>query len=239
MKTIKEMINHELIDVIKAGTQVELKNGISGQIQHVVIHPDNTLMYEIHKYTENGRVFLGSVFPSDIKNHDKLISGCVRIHDVSLADSLTSNELGNDALSAIIRSFGNAIVNNGLVYGPIPDNTSIEELFDNAKLRYEMVIAGSHGYIDYNPIRANDNYIKVYDNDIDANGRCTDYITRDLKLKPFYRRWLTTLIFGINHPNNYSYIESDEDYINRIRDIITKSINERGYILFNKSSVRL
>ena len=244
-KSILDKLMNTGIPIIKSGTIVRLaKTNEEVYIRTASIYPDDSIVYTGYIFkSENQRQELVAIYPSEIKDYAKHIS----INLTPKEDNQSSLDVNTlDALQSIyteLISTRLAIYNKGVLYsvdGILDQYGSAEEAYRNLLLKFDLRTASSYGYIQDNLVLSNDSYIVVY---YRANKNDAfipvDYITRKVILKPFIKRVFTSLLYGRSHSSNFSYIEDNKSYTNRVLELLSSQQKEKGYIQYNRAEVMI
>lgn len=244
-KSILDKLMNTGIPIIKTGTIVRLaKTNEEVYIRTACIYPDDSIVYTGYIFkSENQRQELGALYPSEIKDYAKHISTSLTQIETnqSSVDVNTIDALQNIYTELISTRL--AVYNKGLIYsvdGILDQYSSAEEAYRNILLKFDLRTASSYGYIQNNLILPNDSYIVVYyrSNKNDAFIPI-EYVTRKVILKPFIKRVFTSLLYGRSHSSNFSYIEDNITYTNRVLELLSSQQKEKGYIQYNRAEVMI
>ncbi len=244
-KSILDKLMNTGVPIIKPGTIVKLsKTNEEVYIRTASIYPDNSVVYTGYIFkSENQRQELGALYPSEIRDYDKLLAVNLKtIEDnQSTVDINTIDALQN--IYAELLSTRSAVYNKGVLFstgGVLDKFNNAEEAYRNLMIRFELRTASSYGYIHSNLILPNDSYIVVYYRTNKQEAFIpVDYITRKVELKPFIKRVFTSLLYGRSHASNFKYIEDDKSYTNRVLEILSNQQKEKGYIQYNRAEVMI
>ena len=105
----------------------------------------------------------------------------------------------------------------------------------------DIVQTKSFGYVKDKIVLANDVYLKI-NHQAKTDGLMptkVEVFTREVKLKPLYKRLFTLLLYGRSHPNNFSMVESDHDYANRLDSIILNEMSLSNGVYFKQEQLVL
>lgn len=244
-KSILDKLMNTGIPIIKTGTIVRLaKTNEEVYIRTACIYPDDSIVYTGYIFkSENQRQELGALYPSEIKDYAKHISTSLTQIETnqSSVDVNTIDALQNIYTELISTRL--ALYNKGVIYsvdGILDQYSNAEEAYRNILLKFDLRTASSYGYIQNNLILPNDSYIVVYyrSNKNDAFIPI-EYITRKVILKPFIKRVFTSLLYGRSHSSNFSYIEDNITYTNRVLELLSSQQKEKGYIQYNRAEVMI
>lgn len=248
-RSILDKVMNAGIPIIKPGSIVRLaKTNEEVYIRTAFIYPDSSVVYTGYIFKEdNQRQELANLYPNEIKDYDKMLSiGIKSIEPDVSTTGLENTDTLDSTLSALyseILSTRLAIYNTGTLYsnpGVLEKFNNPEEAYRNLRIKFELRTASSYGYIEDKLILPNDSYVLVYyRNNINEAFIPVDCITRTIVLKPFIKRMFNTLLYGRSHPSNFSTIESNLSYTNRLLELISNQQKEKGYIQYNRAEVTI
>lgn len=208
----------DVIPVIPIGSKVNIKNSeASGTIESITIDGD-TVSYHIvnydNVYGKRGYWVKENEISSRFKK-TTLLQSMIR-EDSDVIDNIPKGNISitTNTIKAILE-FG--------FYIPIADKP---ETLDVTKLpRVEVVYSNTYNDDGDRIYLPKDKYFKVYINLVgtDAEYEPIMTLTRECKLKPFYKRWYNTLKYGRDHKDNFDYIESNHDYFTRVVSSLIES----------------
>ena len=236
------------IPIIKPGIIVRLaKTNEEVYIRTAYMYPDSSVVYTGYIFKpDNQRQEISALYPNEIKDYDKILSMSIKAIEPDVSTSVDISDELNSTLSALyseILATRLAIYNTGTLYsnpGVLEKFNNPEEAYRNLRIKFELRTASSYGYIEDKLILPNDSYILVYyRNNINEAFIPVDCITRNIVLKPFIKRMFNTLLYGRSHPNNFSIIESNLSYTNRLLELISNQQKEKGYIQYNRAEVTI
>lgn len=237
---LKRLMN--TIQVVKPGTIVKSK--ISDDkifIRNTILYPDNTIIYSGYSINSEGvRTELLQIYPQELSDIKELVT----------METLEVSSIDHDVLSSkmdnIVVSIANDInilkyeTTRGFIFtdGNQDGKYTIDQLHDMVGSRYELIRTSGYGYKNNNIILPNDvmliKYSKINDLEVPS-----EYIIREVKLKPFILRMYFTILYGRTHPKNFSEVESDTNLISRFIDGIKNGLLTDKAVLFNHRNIRL
>lgn len=246
-KSILDKLLKVGIPIVKPGTTVRLlKTNEEVYIRTAFVYPDQSIAYTGYILKpENQRQELNVLYPSEIKDYNLVLSSNlkpVEIEPVETVESPNFITALNDIYTEIVAT-RLAVYHQGTLYGTdtiLNQFNDAEDAYSNLLVKYELRTSSVYGYIQDNILLANDSYVVMYyrHNKQDVFIP-VDYITREVKLKPFIKRVFNTLLYGRSHYGNFSYIESNTSYTTRLLEAISNQQKERGHIQYNKTEVTI
>lgn len=225
----------DVINVIPLGTEVEIKeSGKLGTIVRVTIGnvgvgEKEFIEYNVSVFSEGQGRHSIWVSESDLagKYEKQTILQTMKI--TKEVNKVKTEELSPDLINSIniLNSKIGATFNVMAKGFYIPINAGDDDTADRGDITstpnvlpyVEICDSGMYSDDGVKIILSNDKVFKCYDVDV-----VDDYISdtptaifnRGVRLKPFYKRWFTTLRYGRDHSDNFEVIESDEAYLTRV-----------------------
>lgn len=244
-KSILDKLLKVGIPIVKPGTIVQLaKTNEDVYIRTAVVYPDSSVIYTGYIFkSENQRQELASLYPTEIKNYDKVLSANLKpVENTEVSQDIDMVKALQDIYTETINT-RLSLYNNGVLFstnGALEKYNNAEEAYRDLLLKLELKTSGGYGYVDGKLILPNDSYIVVYHRSHPTDAFIpVDYITRKIELKPFIKRLFTTLLYGRSHPNNFKYIEDNKSFTSRLLEIIINQQKEKGYIQYNRAEVMI
>lgn len=217
--TVKEIIGTDVMFIIPFGSVVTVKND-----------PENTpyiiKSVEIRPYAKWYRLSKNAVSSESWVHEDEIIynkPGIVRVETDKASkgnkeDTMSKLELLVNDNNIMLKDLKIGLYNSVCRQWWTADQKSVEHGID---IEISALRVSSYGYINNKLVLANDIMLRIYRKGTGlAFDELFDTVTRIVKLKPFYKRIFPTLLYGRNHPKNFSMMETDHDYAARLNQFL-------------------
>lgn len=214
-------MTEKLIHVIPLGTTVKVKNSSWKTTIKGISIADDGVLYRLDNITSTGERNLIWLRENELKGTFK---------KQGILSSLISDSESNpnlDIEAGIIQGVSFLVQNTTKGYlVPVGEKFVDTITLDNILPVVELYRSTSYGYLNDELVLPNDYIVNVY---LEYEGEVSltpDIIlTRGLRLKSFYRRFINTIKYGRSHQDNFEVIESDKAYLERIIETLSNEPN--------------